>query len=129
MISKYDKIKKWSPIIKNIGVINDKLIEYICIYCEDYCLNNPDKDDVSEKLKDLLLKLSKENIEVVKTYYNPVYGKVEYELSNGLIVDEFNKFNKELTTQNLIELFGINFVRELDIKGFRDNRLNDIIDG
>lgn len=129
MISRSNIIKKWKPVINNIGVVNDKLAEYICIFCEDYCYNNPEKNDIAEKIKDLLLKLSKENIEVVKTYYNPVYGKVEYELSNGLIVDEFNKFNKELTTQNLIELFGINFVRELDIKGFRDNRLNDIIDG
>jgi hypothetical protein len=128
-MSKDRIITKWGPIIKNLGVVNTKLIEYISIYCEKYQFENPDINDLPEKLKNILSKLSKSRLEV-KTYYNPLYGKFEYELlSNGLVVDEFNKFESDLTQENMIELFGVDFLRELDVQKFREERLNNIING
>jgi hypothetical protein len=122
-------VSKWGPIIKNLGIVNEKLIEYISIYCENYMINNPDSEDLPEKLKNIISKLSNRRIEVSKTYYNPLYGKIEYELSNGLIVDEFHNYHNDLTIDDMILLFGVEFTRDLDIKKFREERLNNIING
>jgi hypothetical protein len=122
-------VSKWGPIIKNLGVVNTKLIEYISVYCEKYILENPDSDDLPIKLKNILSKLSKKRIEVTKTYYNPLYGKFEFHLSNGLIVDEFHNYESNLSLDDMIFLFGVDFTRELDVEKFREERLNNIING
>jgi len=122
-------VSKWGPIIKNLGVVNTKLIEYISIYCEKYQFENTDSNDLPEKLKNILSKLSKSRLEVTKTYYNPLYGKFEFHLSNGLIVDEFNNYEGDLSLDDMIFLFGVDFTRELDVEKFRENRLNNIING
>jgi hypothetical protein len=122
-------VSKWSPILKNLGVVNEKLIEYISIYCENYVINNPNSDDLPERLKNILSKLSNRRIEIIKSYYNPVYGKFEYQLSNGLIVDEFHNYHNDLTIDDMILLFGVEFTRDLDVEKFREERLNNIING
>lgn len=122
-------VSKWSPILKNLGVVNEKLIEYISIYCENYVINNPNNDDLPERLKNILSKLSNRRIEIIKSYYNPVYGKFEYQLSNGLIVDEFHNYHNDLTIDDMILLFGVEFTRDLDVEKFREERLNNIING
>jgi hypothetical protein len=121
--------KKWSPVLESIGIKNLILQEYIAIWAENYVLQNPNVNDLSEKIAKLLSKLQKIRQEVVKTYYNPISGAIEYELSNGLVVNEENRFKNELTQENLIDLFGIDFTRELDVEEFRENRLNGIING
>jgi len=125
----YKSFQKWSPIIKNLGVVNEKLIVYISIYCEKYILENPKSDNLPEKLKNLLDKLSNNRVEVVKIYYNPLYGKLEYKLSNGLVVDEFHRYENDLSIDDMIYLFGLEFTRDLDIENFRETRLNNIING
>jgi hypothetical protein len=122
-------LQKWSPVLENIGIKNLILQEYIAIWAENYVLENPNVDDLPEKMAKLLSKLQKTRQEVVKTYYNPISGLIEYELSNGLIVNEENRFKNELGQKNLIDLFGIDFTRELDVEEFRENRLNSIING
>jgi hypothetical protein len=79
-MSKDKIITKWGPIIKNLGVVNTKLIEYISVYCEKYILENPDSDSIP-KLNDMIF------------------------------------------------LFGVYFTRELDVEKFREERLNNIING
>lgn len=122
-------ISKWKLIIKNLGIVNDKLIECVSIYCENYIINNPNGDDLPEMLKNILSKLSNRRIEVIKTYYNSVYGKFEYQLSNGLIVDEFHNYHNDLTTDDMILLFGVEFTRDLDVEKFREEILKNIING
>ena len=122
-------LQKWSPVLESIGIKNLILQEYIAIWAENYVLQNPNVNDLSEKIAKLLSKLQKIRQEVVKTYYNPISGAIEYELSNGLVVNEENRFKNELTQENLIDLFGIDFTRELDVEEFRENRLNGIING
>jgi len=43
-----------------------------------------------------------------------------------LIIDEDNQFERDLIQEELIELFGVDFVRELDVEEFRENRLEKI---
>lgn len=122
-------LQKWSPVLESIGIKNLILQKYIAIWAENYVLENPNVDDLPEKMAKLLSKLQKTRQEVVKTYYNPISGLIEYELSNGLIVNEENRFKNELGQESLIDLFGIDFTRELDVEEFRENRLNGIING
>ena len=121
------------PIFKNIGIHNEKLLELFCIYAEDYLNKNPYAQDLQEKINDLILKLkSDKKLKVICTQYNPLSGKIEYELENGIIVDEDNKFSKELDQEELdqeelVSIFGVDFIREINKEKFREERLNNII--
>lgn len=126
-----DKIfKKWMPIFQSIGIQNQTLLEMFCLYGEQYSINNPNGLDLPEKINDLIWKLKSVNkLKVVCSRYNPLTGKLEHELENGLIVDEDNKFEKELSQEELVSVFGVDFIREINKPEFRENRLNSIIDG
>lgn len=58
-----------------------------------------------------------------------MYGSIQYELSNGLIVDENNKYQSDLSLGDFVELFGIDVIKELDLEEFREYQLNKIING
>ena len=124
--------RKWFPILDNIGFKNIKIVEILSIYCEkranviDSTLGAKDLADLASELKELYESISRKRIEVVKTYYNPFLSKMQYELNNGLIIDEENQFERDLTQEELIELFGVDFVRELDVETFRENRLKKL---
>jgi hypothetical protein len=125
-------IRKWFPVLNNVGFQNKKIVEILSIYCEkranviDSTSDAKDLSDLASELKKLYESISRKRIEVVKTYYNPFLSKMQYELSNGLIIDEDNKFERDLTQEELIELFGVDFVRELDVEEFRENRLKNL---
>lgn len=128
-MDRYRIIKKWSPVIQNLGVNNKMFIEYLSIYCENYTLKNPEGVDLLEKINNILSKTRDLKIEVVKTFYNPMCGSIQYELSNGLIVDENNEYQSDLTLDNFVELFGIDVIKDLDLEEFREYQLNKIING
>lgn len=56
-------------------------------------------------------------------------GSIQYELSNGLIVDENNKYQSDLTLDDFVELFGIDVIKDLNLEEFREYQLNKIING
>lgn len=127
-------IKKWTPVFESMGLPDTKVRELFCLFAEDYSdrvnrgLVDPDK--LPEVINDLLKTLEVvEKREVKRTLYNPVTGKIEYELENGIIIDENNKFKQEPSIKQLIYFFGVDFVREVDKQGFREERLNEIING
>ena len=115
-------VTNWSPILNNLGFTNKKIVHILSIYCE----KRSDSQDLTSELKKLYHSISRKRIEVVKTYYNTFLGKIQYELSNGVIIDEDNQFERDLSQEELIELFGVDFVRELDVETFRENRLKDL---
>lgn len=131
MMNKDKILKKWTPVLENIGIVNSKLRDILCLFSEDYCIRNPNKNDLQYVIEDILKTLDKtKKIEVVKTVYNPIMGRIEYHLENGLRVDENNRFNKdELSTKDIVSLFGIDFAREIDKQGFREERINEILNG
>lgn len=107
-------IKKWSPVLENVlGTKNNELIKLVSIFAEKYSVENPSSDDLPEKINEIKSKISKKRIEV-KTFYNIYTSRIEY------IYDE-------LSTDNIIELFGIEFARYVDKEGFRENRLNELL--
>jgi hypothetical protein len=130
MNNKDNIFKKWMPIFKSIGIQNQTLLEIFCLYGEQYSISNPNGLDLPEKINDLIWKLKSANkLKVVCSRYNPLTGKLEHELENGLVVDEDNKFEKELSQEELVSVFGVDFIREINKTEFRENRLKSIIDG
>ena len=126
--TKSEIIDKWIPITQGLGIVNKNLAEIISFFCEDYCVSNPDKDDLPEKINHLLTKLKKsKKSEIKRTLYNPISGEIEYELENGFIITEKNKFKREPTTEELVDLFGVDFIRELDKQKWREHSLNKIL--
>lgn len=120
-------IKKWSPILENVlGTKNNELIKLVSIFAEKYCVENPLSDDLPEKLNEIKNKISKKRIEV-KTFYNTYTCKIEYELPSGIRINESGDIYDELSTEDIIELFGIEFARFHDKEGFRENRLNELL--
>lgn len=127
-------IQKWAPIFESLGLYDNKFRELLCLFAEDYAIRGErgkvDQNKLPEIINELIISASKScRIEVKRTFYNSITGKLEYELENGLIVDEKNKFKKELTTSELISLFGTDFVREIDKQGFREERINELLNG
>lgn len=123
-----DTLTKWAPIMENLGIVNKHLSEVMSFFCENYIVNNPDSDDLPEKVNNLLLKLqNSEKSEIKRTLYNPISGEIEYELENGFIITEKNKFKREPTIEEMVDLFGIDFIRELDTQKWREHTLNKIL--
>lgn len=122
-------LQKWRPVIENsTNIKNTYIVDIMCLFCEDYYINNPENTDLPEKIANIVILLKEsEKREVKRTLYNPLSGEIEYELDNGFTITEWNRFKKEPTTDELIYLFGIDFVRELDKQKFRENRLNKIL--
>lgn len=120
-------------MFESIGIQNETLLEFFCLFAEDY--QEKEKEGIISKglpevIKSLLYKLEgSKKLKVTQTKYNVLTGKLEYELENGLIVDEDNKFNKDLSQEELISVFGIEFIREINKEEFREKRLNNIING
>jgi hypothetical protein len=132
-MDKYKIIKKWSPVFESMGLANTKLREFFCLFAEDYQIRSDrgevDNGNLPVVIRDLLDSVNKSvKIEVIRTLYNPLTGKLEYELEDGIIIDENNKFKSEPTIKDLISLFGVDFVREMDKQGFREEQINSIID-
>lgn len=120
-------VKKWSPVLENVlGTKNKELIKLVSIFAEKYSLENPLSDDLPEKINEIKNKISERRIEV-KIFYNTYTGRIEYELPSGVRINESGDIYEELSTDNIIELFGIEFVRYVDKEGFRESRLNELL--
>lgn len=127
-------IQKWTPIFESMGLPDGKVRELLCIFAEDYSIRATaglvEDDKLPEIINSLLKSLeSSEKREVKRTLYNPITGKLEYELEDGIIIDENNKFKQEPSIKQLIYLFGVDFVREVDKQGFREERINELLNG
>lgn len=125
-------IKKWGPVIDNLLNCDNLLIKNItCQFCEWYINDNLDISDFSNILQNELIIIKQkinnfERIEIIREYFNPASGYIEYKLKNGNFI-KANKIEYELSNEDLINLFGIKFIRYLDIQKFRDIQLNKIL--
>lgn len=123
-------IKKWEPVVENMGyTLNNKvLIEHICNYCEWKSSLKLDSDEFSN----LLLKI-RENINnskrvgIVRTVFNVLTGVKEYELDNGKYVPANSTSYYELSNDELIKVFGIEYIKFYDPKEFRNKQIDKII--
>ena len=131
----FDKIviEKWSPIVDKHLNIRNSYFKYLCCHFFEYHFlkaNKIGKMDISNELLDFKEKLYEMDIfkvEIKKEYINILTGRKEYLLENGSIFDP-ESFGCLLSTDELIQIFGIEFITHLDPKLSRDFKINKILD-
>lgn len=121
-------IDKWTPLVDKHLNISNKYFKFLCCHYFDYL--KLQKDDISYDILVFKEKLSKMNnfkVEIKKEYINLLTGRKEYQLQNGDIFDP-ESFDVFLSTDELIQIFGIEFITHLDPTLSRDFKINKILD-
>jgi len=125
--------KKWHPVIEGIfpSLKNRSILRMICYYAEWISSDpGPDASVLPKMLSALKEKLeSFERIEVEGKFYNPATGNFEFKLKNGRYVPIDAEFEYKLSDDEMIEIFGLDFLSLVDRKCHRHKLINDLIDG
>ena len=129
-------ISKWKPIVESFFKYKNKyIVDVICQFCEWYSdresttFSRSGSSDVStlpDRLNGLIDKINSTKREiVVGQVYNPVTGVVELKLESGKYVSPESTYF-ELSIDELIDIFGIEFVSFLNKEELRDSQINKI---
>jgi len=126
----FDKlvIDKWTPLVDKHLNIKNTYFKFLCCHYFHYLKHQ--KEDISLEILDFKEKVSKMDffkIEIKKEYFNLLTGRKEYLLQNGNIFDP-ESFDVFLSTDELIQIFGIEFITHLDPTLSRDFKINKILD-
>jgi hypothetical protein len=124
-------IQKWAPVIESFFNFRNKILtEHICNYCEYHSLsyyNSEDANNLTDRLNEIKCKIdNSERVGIVRNVFNIFTGVEEYELSNGRYVT-INSSNYELSTDELIQVLGLEYMRYYDPIEFRDKQIDKII--
>ena len=124
-------IQKWAPIIESLFNYRNKILtEHICNYCEYHSLsyyNSEDANNLTDRLNEIKCKIdNSERVGIVRNVFNIFTGAEEYELSNGRYVT-INSSNYELSTDELIQVLGLEYMKFYDPIEFRDKQIDKII--
>lgn len=138
-MKKLDKsiIRKWSPIIESsICIKNDHLMEHICNFCEWY-VKDIDKgiNDLTSRLDTLSSQLdmirsniqNSNRVSIVGQFFNPITCVSEYKLSNGRYVPVDGHIDYELSSDDLLRIFGPEYIKDFFPDEFRDDQINKVI--
>jgi hypothetical protein len=125
-------IQKWQPVIENLFNFRNKILtEHICNYCEYYSLsyyNAENANNLTDKLNEVKYKIdNSKRVGIVRNVFNVFTGIEEYELSNGRYVPVNSSFSYELSTDELIEVLGLEYMKFYDPIEFRDKQIDKII--
>lgn len=135
-------LKKWGSIIETrYKILNVGVVKILCLYAEWLTLRrqqsqqqilsgsgDSEPDDLVKEL-DRLAKLIKENTprkRIVSKWFNPITCKIEYELEDGLIVQDITSYDVEMYDLYQVILpkeFLCNIYPEL----IRDSTINSIL--
>jgi|LakMenEpi03Aug12_release.lakeMendotaPanAssembly.Ray.scaffolds.fasta_scaffold138294_5 hypothetical protein len=123
--------KKWTPVIERVfsSLKNRSILRMICYYSEWVSSDTEqDKTGVPKILSNLKEKLeSFDRIEVECKVYNPATGIFEFKLKNGKYVPIDTEFEYKLSDDEMIELFGIDFLSKVDRVWSREYTLNNLL--
>jgi hypothetical protein len=82
---------------------------------------------LTDRLNEIKCKIdNSERVGIVRNVFNIFTGAEEYELSNGRYVT-INSSNYELSTDELIQVLGLEYMRYYDPIEFRDKQIDKII--
>ncbi len=101
----------------------------LCYYSE-WISSDTEQDQtrVPKILSDLKEKLeSFDRIEVDCKVYNPATGVFEFRLKNGRYVPIDAEFEYKLSDEEMIEIFGIEFLSKVDRTWARDHAINNLL--
>ena len=123
--------KKWSPVIERVfsSLKNRSILRMLCYYSEwvssDTEQDQPVLPNILSSLKEKLE--SFDRIEVDCKVYNPATGVFEFKLKNGKFVPIDTEFEYKLSDDEMIELFGIEFLSKVDRVWSREYTLNNLL--
>ena len=125
-------IRKWEPVIESFFNYKNKILtEHICNYCEWHSLSYYDSrnaNDLTDKLNEIKHKIdNSKRVGIIRNVFNVFTGVEEYELSNGRYVPVNSSFSYELSTDELIEVLGLEYMKFYDPIEFRDKQIDKII--
>jgi hypothetical protein len=122
--------KKWTPVIGRVfsSLKNRSILRMLCYYSEWVSSDTEQDQPVLPKiLSNLKEKLeSFDRIEVDCKVYNPATGVFEFMLKNGKYVPIDTEFEYKLSDEEMIELFGIEFLSKVDRSWSREYILNNL---
>jgi hypothetical protein len=122
-------INMWGPIVDKHLVIKNNYFKYLtCHYFHFLSLSN-NGGDISEDIlqfKDKISNLRSYKKEIKKEYINILTGRKEFLLEDGTIFEP-SSIDFFLTTEQLVEIFGIDFITSLNPTLSRDFKINQII--
>ena len=123
--------KKWHPVIEGVfpSLKNRSILRMICYYAEWISSDpGPDASVLPKMLSALKEKLeSFERIEVEGKFYNPATGNFEFKLKNGRYVPIDTEFEYKLSDEEMIEMFGLEFLSKVDRRWSRDYLIGSIL--
>jgi hypothetical protein len=128
-------IERWTAIVENhLYTSNKTIIEYTALYCEWYMRKNSKNFDINSNrspLNDRLYEINNKiknpiRIDIIGKCYNEISGLIEYKLSNGRYVP-LQGCVGEISDEQLVWLFDIEFIKEINIQLYRDLKIDKII--
>lgn len=120
-------ISKWSPIVDNHLKIKNIYFKYLmCHYFEYLCDNNIELSSIFIDLKSKIEETNKFRVEIVSEHLNILTGRKEFLLIDGTFFDP-DSFGRVLPFDYVIEIFGLDFLKHLDISEVRNNMIDKII--
>lgn len=124
---------KWSPVLESIFSIKNKiLLSHICNYCEWFSLNN-DNTYLANELPGLLydMKVIIESydfrVKILGKYYNRLTETTEYKLEDGTFINDKSVSSYELSNNDILTIFGKEYLKYYDLSSYRDLMLNGVI--
>ncbi len=146
-----DVVKKWKPIMGNLGVNNATILEMLCCFAEYFQieennnyqlpnfpgsqLGNGRPSQLGPAINDILVKINKlPNIRVKVVgnhlYYNILSKKLEYKLENDEYITSseiVTDYTGEVKRSDIISAFPVDFIKLLDSGIYRDMCITSII--
>ena len=142
MIDNEKILIKWLLIIEaQFGYRNDKINKILCIYSEWYsyfvinCCDLKDLKIKFENLKEIFDKIKEKihifdrdnRVEILGEFLNPYSGLIEYKLSTGEYINKGDKVETGFNAQQMLELFGEDFIKFYSIGDYRDIQINKVL--
>ena len=126
----FDKmvIDKWSPFVEKHLSIKNSYFKYLCChYFQYHKLQKEDISDIVLNFKERISKMMVFKKKIKSEYINLLTGRKEYLLEDGTMYDP-ESFDVFLSTDELVQIFGIEFITHLDPTLSRDIKINKLLD-
>jgi hypothetical protein len=124
----YNIVSKWGPVVeKHLNLKNRYFNNLVCHYFEFLTI---EYGDISDTFLDLKSKIESDRFrfQIVSEHLNILTGRKEFLLSDGTFFDS-ESYGRILPFDDMVYIFGIEFLKHLDISKVRDNIISKIMDG
>ena len=121
-------VSKWSPVVENNLLVKNKYICSLCCHYMEYFSIIDNGNLLQEKI--ILLKSNLDGFcfkkQIKAEYINMFTGEKEYLLDDGTIFTGIQFC--EFSIDDLLKIFGVEFITHMDKEISRDIKINKILD-